>query len=87
MVEQVNPVLICNPANFAMLADQHYFPWWSFPTFVEQDIETGTNNHTIDATNDLSWIFRSRAYAALSQEYAILGMVLGLLWIEFVHCL
>ena len=38
-----------------MFTDQHYyFLWRLFLTFVEYDIEAGTYNYTIDATNDLS---------------------------------
>ena len=74
----MNLVLIGNPADFTMLAGQHYyFLRRSFPTFVEYDMETGTYNCTIDATNDLSSIFRSCTCATVSQGYAILGMVLG----------
>ena len=61
-----------------MLADQHYyFLRRPFPTFVDYNVETGKYGYTIDATNDLSLIFRSRTCAASSQGCAILGMVLG----------
>jgi hypothetical protein len=75
----VNPALIGNPADFAMLAGQHYyFLRESFLIFVQYNVETCTHNYTIDATNDLPSIFRSRTCAALSQQCAILGMVLVL---------
>ena len=51
----VNPVLIGDPTDFAMFTDQHdHFLWRLFPTFVEYDVESGTYNYTIGATNDLS---------------------------------
>ena len=71
-LSNVNPVLIGNATDFAMLADQHY----CFRRPPNHFGEIGTYNHTIDAINDLPSILRPRACAALSQGCAILGTVL-----------
>ena len=47
----VNTVVIGNPADFAI-----YFLRRSFPTVVEYDVETSSYDDTIGATNDLSSI-------------------------------